>query len=161
MDPIAIIKEDHRRFEELFAKYDTLGEEEYGRKKELAETIMDELEAHTEMEETTAYPVFRAAFDPETEKRVEEAYAEHDLAKTLIEELRGLEAEDPQFDAKMTVLRESVTHHVEEEEEDLLPLAEEKVGGDEMARIGQEMQAFRDAREDAALDSLTDEDESF
>jgi hemerythrin-like domain-containing protein len=156
MDPIELIKEDHRRVETLFEEYEALGDDAYEQKKELVETILDELEAHTEMEETIAYPAFRQALDDEGDKKVEEAYAEHDVAKNLIADLRSLDGEDPQFDAKVTVLKESVMHHVEEEEESLLPSAEEAMSGEDMARIGEEMQAFKDARDDAAMDGLAD-----
>jgi hemerythrin-like domain-containing protein len=153
MDPIELIKEDHRRVEALFEEYGAYAEDAYIQRGELVEVIIDELEAHTEMEETIVYPVFREAFDDEGDKKVEEAYAEHDVAKNLMDELKMLDPQDPQFDAKVTVLKESVEHHVEEEESDLLPLAEESVSGEEMARIGQEMQAFKDARDDEALDA--------
>jgi hemerythrin-like domain-containing protein len=157
MDPIELIKEDHRRIEMLFDEYEACAEDEYARRGELAAIIMDELEAHTEMEETIAYPAFRAALDDEGDKKVEEAYAEHDVARNLIDDLRTLAPEDEQFAAKMTVLRENIMHHVEEEEGELLPAAEEAVSGEDMAALGQELQAFKDARDDAAVDGLADE----
>jgi hemerythrin superfamily protein len=61
MDPIELIKEDHRRVEALFEEYETFGEDAYEQRGELVNTIIDELEAHTEMEETIAYPAFRSA----------------------------------------------------------------------------------------------------
>jgi hemerythrin-like domain-containing protein len=156
MDPIELIKEDHRRVEALFEEYEAFGEDAYIQKGELVEAIIDELEAHTEMEETIAYPVFRDAADTEGEKKVEEAYAEHDVAKNIMDELKSLDPQDPQFAAKVQVLKESIEHHVEEEETDLLPSAEENVSPEEMARIGQEMQAFKDARDDEALDAASE-----
>jgi hemerythrin-like domain-containing protein len=158
MDPIELIKEDHRRVEALFEEYEAFGDDAYEQKKDIVDTIIEELEAHTEMEETIAYPAFREALDDEGDKKVEEAYAEHDVAKNLIEEIKGLDPQDPQYEAKVQVLKENVMHHVEEEETDLLPSAEEAVSGEEMARLGEEMQAFKDAREDAALDAAADPD---
>lgn len=156
MDPIELIKSDHRKVEALFEEYEAFGDDAYEQKGDIVATIIAELEAHTEMEETIAYPVFRAALDDEGDKKVDEAYAEHDVAKHLMEELKSLDPQDVQFAAKVTVLKENITHHVEEEEEDLLPSAEEVVSGEEMARIGEEMQAFKDAREDAVLDEAED-----
>jgi len=159
MDPIELIKEDHRRIEALFEEYETYGDDAYAERQAVANTIIDELEAHTEMEETIAYPAFRAAFDDDGDKKVEEGYAEHDVAKNLMEELKGLDPQDAQFDAKVKVLKEAVTHHVEEEESELLPLAEDSLSGDDMARIGEEMQAYKDAIEDEALDAVSVEDD--
>ena len=158
MDPIELIKEDHRRVEALFEEYEAFGDDAYEQKATLVNTIIEELEAHTEMEETIAYPVFLKALDDEGDKKVEEAYAEHEVAKHLIEEIKGLDPQDPQYAAKVTVLKENIMHHVGEEETDLLPAAEEAVSCEEMARIGEEMMAFKDAREDEALDAALEAD---
>jgi hypothetical protein len=53
-------------------------------------------------------------------------------------------AEDEAFDAKVTVLMENVRHHVEEEEEELLPQSEEILGKDELKRLGEEMAARKE-----------------
>jgi hypothetical protein len=50
-----------------------------------------------------------------------------------------MSAEDESFDAKVTVLMENVRHHVEEEEEELLPQSEKILGEDELARLGKEL----------------------
>jgi hemerythrin-like domain-containing protein len=158
MDPIELIKEDHRRVEALFEEYEAFGEDAYLQKGELVETIIDELEAHMEMEETIVYPAFREALDDDGDKEVEEGYAEHDVAKNIMEELKSLDPQDPQYEAKVQVLKENIMHHVEEEESGLLPAAEDSMSGEEMARIGEEMQEFKEARDDAALDVATDTD---
>lgn len=45
-----------------------------------------------------------------------EAREEHHMAEVLLEELEEMSIEDPSFTAKMMVLRENVTTHIEEEE---------------------------------------------
>jgi hypothetical protein len=45
-----------------------------------------------------------------------EAVVEHDGAKQLIAQIRGMSPEDDYFDAKMTVRCEMIKHHVKEEE---------------------------------------------
>lgn len=157
MDPVEIIRADHRKVEALFEEYEALGDDAYMNKAELVATIIEELERHAEMEETIAYPAFLEAFSDEDDKKVEEGYAEHDVIKNLMEELKTLDPEDPQFEAKVTVLDENVSHHVEEEEAVMLPKAEEEVPAEEMERIGQEMMAYKDALEDGAADP--DEDD--
>lgn len=146
-NPVAIIKEDHRMVEDLFAEYKTLGDTDYDQKQAIAHKISAALTKHAEMEETLAYPRFKEVMDDEEDKLVEEAYAEHEVAKHLIAELKSLSPEDPQFDAKVTVLEESIAHHVKEEEEDLLPRAERDIPEDVMEVIGTEMLAFKDGNE--------------
>jgi hypothetical protein len=59
----------------------------------------------------------------------------------LLGELAGMSAEDEAFDAKVTVLTENVRHHVEEEEEEMLPQSEKILGEEELTRLGEEMAA--------------------
>lgn len=143
INPIEIIKRDHRKVESLFKEFEDLGDQAYQSKSKLVETIIKELRSHTEMEETLLYPRAQEAFNNEDDKMVEEAIAEHDVAKRLLEELTVTHPEDPQFDAKVKVLNENVTHHVMEEEQELLPRLEEKLSEEDMNAIGEEMEKFR------------------
>jgi hypothetical protein len=52
-----------------------------------------------------------------------EAEVEHKSARTLIEELEGMQPDDPMFAATFTVLGEYVNHHVEEEEGEMFKKA--------------------------------------
>ena len=54
-----------------------------------------------------------------------EAVEEHHLVHVLIKELKKLKPSDEKFQAKFTVLGELVKHHIEEEENEMLPQAEE------------------------------------
>jgi hemerythrin-like domain-containing protein len=58
------------------------------------------------------------------------------VVKLLINELRKMSAGDERYDAKYTVLAESVKHHIEEEESELFPKLEGKLDVEE---IGTEM----------------------
>jgi hemerythrin-like domain-containing protein len=52
------------------------------------------------------------------------------------------------FDFKVTVLKELVEHHVEEEEKEFFPKVEKALGNDSLELLTEEMQeAFEDARE--------------
>lgn len=142
-NPIEIIKRDHRSVEALFKEYEDVDDKAYETKKELVEKISSELKIHTEMEEKLFYPKMEEVFANEGDKMVEEAYAEHDVAKRLIEELSVTHPEDPQFDAKVKVLNENIAHHVMEEEEELLPKAEKEMTEEMLNQIGEDMEAFK------------------
>ncbi|OWY61178.1 hypothetical protein B7486_65170 [cyanobacterium TDX16] len=45
--------------------------------------------------------------------------------------------------AKLTVMKENVEHHVEEEEQEMFPDVEEKVGNDRLEQLAAELQAFK------------------
>ena len=111
MDAIAMLKADHRKVEELFAKF----EETNGKatKQRLAEEICLELKVHTAIEEEIFYPACRGKIEDDL---VNEAYVEHDSAKLLINEIEAGGPEEDFYDAKVKVLSEMIEHHVEEEE---------------------------------------------
>ena len=54
-----------------------------------------------------------------------EAIEEHHLVHVLIKELKKLAPRDEKFQAKFSVLGELVKHHIEEEEGEMLPKAED------------------------------------
>lgn len=142
-NPIEIIKRDHRNVEALFKEFEDLGERAFETKAQVVENIIRELRLHAEMEEVLFYPRAEEVLSKEEVRMVEEAYAEHDVAKRLLEELSITHPEDPQFDAKVKVLNENVAHHIMEEEKELLPLVEKKMKEEEMNEIGEELKAFK------------------
>lgn len=142
-NPIEIIKRDHRKVETLFKEYEELGDTAFATKEKKVREITQLLKVHTDMEERLFYPKAREVFGKEDDKMVEEAFAEHDVAKRLLEELSVTHPEDPQFDAKVKVLNENVTHHVMEEEQELLPCAEKEMKDELLNQIGEDMESFR------------------
>jgi hypothetical protein len=111
-DAIALLKNDHRRVEELFEDFEKARGE--GRKERLAHEICLELSVHAAIEEEIFYPACEGKVD---EDLLKESYVEHDAAKVMSAEIEaGNGQSDEFFDAKVKVLKEEVEHHVEEEE---------------------------------------------
>ena len=110
-DAIALLKEDHRKVEELFEQFEKAKGD--GRKQKLALQICTELTIHTIIEEEIFYPACDGNVD---EDLIKESFVEHDAAKALIAEIEGGEPSDEFYDAKVKVLMEEIEHHVEEEE---------------------------------------------
>lgn len=117
---VDMLKEDHKKVKKLFEQF----EEAEGRERtEIAKTAIHELEIHAELEEKLIYPAIRAAVDEND--LMNEAVEEHHLVHVLIKELKKLAPRDEKFQAKFCVLGELVKHHIEEEEGEMLPKAEE------------------------------------
>ena len=111
-DAIVLLKDDHRKVEELFKEFESAKGE--GRKQKLAHEIALELSVHAAIEEEIFYPAIEGKVD---EDLLKESFVEHDAAKVLIAEIEAAEgASDEFFDAKVKVLQEEIEHHVEEEE---------------------------------------------
>ena len=136
-DAVALLKEDHRTVEELFAKYEKASGDE--RKEKLANEICMELTIHAMIEEEIFYPACESKVE---EDLLSEAYVEHDGAKVLIGELLAGSADDEYFDAKVKVLQEQIEHHVEEEEKRMEGLfAQARKAGLDMDALGDELAA--------------------
>lgn len=110
-DAIALLKEDHRKVEDLFEQFEKARGE--GRKEKLALEICKELTIHTIIEEEIFYPALEGKAD---EDLLKESFVEHDAAKVLIAEIEAGGPSDEFYNAKVKVLSEEIQHHVEEEE---------------------------------------------
>ena len=119
-DAITLLKGDHKTVESLFKRFEKLGDGAKKSKRQIGEQIIRELSIHAAIEEQALYPVIRGCSD-ELEKLVLEALEEHHVAKWVLSELDGMDPEHERFDAKFSVLMESVRHHVKEEEQELFP----------------------------------------
>jgi hemerythrin superfamily protein len=135
-DAIALLKEDHRTVEELFAQFEKASGE--GRKQKLAEQICLELSVHATIEEEIFYPACEGKVD---EELLKEAYVEHDGAKVLIAEIAAGDGQtDDFFDAKVKVLQEQIEHHVEEEEKRMEGMfSQARKAGLDMDALGEQL----------------------
>jgi hypothetical protein len=116
-----MLREDHQKVKALFEEFEQAEEDD--EKLRIVRTALTELEIHATLEEDIFYPAVRAHI--ENDSLMDEALEEHHVAKLLMGELQDMEPGDEHFDAKFKVLAESVKHHIEEEESEILPKAEE------------------------------------
>lgn len=140
MDPLTLLKDDHQRVKDLLTEATAAGPEQM---RELFAEIKSELETHSYIEEEVFYPTLEKR--PELKDLVLEAYAEHDLIKTLLEELDELPEGDETFGPKLQVLMENVTHHAEEEEEGkIFPIVRKTFDADALDAMGEQLQEEKD-----------------
>jgi hypothetical protein len=127
----------------LFDDFEGTGDR--GEQMRIATEALVELDIHAGIEEEIFYPAFRAEVDEEeSDEIILEAEEEHRVVHTLIGEIRDLlGTDDERFKAKFTVLMENVRHHIEEEEDEMLPKADQ-LGDDRLAELGSEMMARKE-----------------
>ena len=136
-DAVKLLKEDHRKVEDLFADFEKAKGD--GRKKKLAEQICAELIVHAQIEEEIFYPACKGKVE---EDDLKEAYVEHDGAKVLIADIASGGPDDDYYDAKVKVLQEQIEHHVKEEEARLDGIfAQARKAGLDMDALGEELEA--------------------
>ncbi len=112
------IRTDHREFERIFAAL-----QDPQQRPLLAPVLVNLLAAHARAEEAHIYPALRS--ETEAGKEVAHSQEEHVAADELAAELAALQLNDPKFDEVLDKLVKSVTHHLEEEEESVLPKLDE------------------------------------
>ena len=131
-DVFEMLKADHRHVQDLFTKFEDADKRA---RASIADETLTALEVHAALEEELVYPAIAEVIDDE--ELINEAKEEHHVAKVLIKELRKMDAEDEGFSTKFKVLGELVSHHIEEEEGEMFPQAQE--GGFEPESISDEV----------------------
>lgn len=141
MNAFALLKEDHKRVAGILEKIDATTERAVKTREELFTQLKTELDIHAEIEETIFYPVLEK--HDETRDITLEGIEEHRIVKELLAELDAMAKDDEVWTAKMTVLKENVEHHVEEEEGEMFPKARKALTEDEIETLGTRLEAAK------------------
>jgi hemerythrin superfamily protein len=111
-DAISILREDHRRVEDLFRQFERLRDE--AARGEMANRICVELLIHAHIENEIFYPAVREAIDDAD--LMDEADIEHAALAALITDIMNLRPGARGYGARVKVLGDYVRHHVQEEQ---------------------------------------------
>lgn len=115
MDVTRILEADHRTVEELF---DEIEKAKGAEKAALIEELATNLLTHMELEEEVVYP----HMEPVTgQEPVQEGETEHELARKALQDVQRLGPDEPGFGAALDALIAGITHHVDEEENEVFP----------------------------------------
>ena len=151
-DVTELLKADHDRVDELFEKVKANAD---GDNKDVFQTIRQELELHTHVEEQIFYPNLLENGDEELQKIVREGLEEHGQVKTLLTEMGPMSGDDEKFKAKLQVLMENVEHHVEEEEREMFPMVHDQLDEQMLVRLGSLIKAEKERVRSATTRSAT------
>jgi hemerythrin superfamily protein len=139
MNAITLLKTDHGNVDALFKQLEALGRDgDRAEKRRIVDHVIEQLSIHASIEEQVLYPALREKLDDDF--LVLEALEEHHAAKLFLAEIEKLPPTNERFDAKVSVLIESVRHHVEEEESELFDLLREHFKGTELDDLGRAME---------------------
>jgi hemerythrin superfamily protein len=137
MDAITLLKQDHKTVEKLFRQFEKAKQPAAQRK--LAQKLVKELSIHAAIEEMVFYPAVRGRV-PKAGDTVLESLEEHHIVKWVLSELEDMKPDHERFKAKITVLIESVRHHVKEEESELFPKVRSAMKRKELAELGEALE---------------------
>ena len=123
----------------MFSEFEKMTDKARQKRSSLAEEICEELRVHAAIEEDVFYPAVKSVRDKQAKFDIEEALQEHKQFKAAIADIMKVEGEEPEFAAKMKVLKEDVEHHADEEERETFKEAR-KLGNKRLESLGAEMQ---------------------
>lgn len=135
MDVFRLLKQDHKEVQQLFKKIEDSSDTAIKTREKTYKELMRELTVHARVEERIVYPRLRQL--DKLEETVREGIEEHHVAEQLMEEIARMPADDEQWMPKVTVLKEMVEHHVDEEEKTLFPKAAKSLDKSEMEELGE------------------------
>lgn len=129
------LSEEHERFRQMMTTltdhYDQMMFQQLG----------DELERHQEAEEDVLYAKVRD--HGAMHELVLEGIEEHRLASDMLRKLQGAPAGNETWIARMKVMRESVEHHLEHEEREFFPRAQEIIPQTEAVRMTRQFESSK------------------
>ncbi|MGA9772504.1 MAG: hemerythrin domain-containing protein [Blastocatellia bacterium] len=139
MNVFDILKEDHKKVSGIFEKLEPTTERAVKTRQDLFARLKAELDVHTRVEEKVLYPVLEKI--EKTHDITLESIEEHRVVKRLLAELDNMEKDNEQWIAKLTVLKENVEHHVEEEETDMFKKAQSALSKEQIEELTSRVEA--------------------
>lgn len=130
-DIVEIIKEQHRQVDALL----TRAEEGDGDSQALMQEVARLLLPHSEAEEAFVYPAIRDLAG-EIGEEIKDGTTEHHQVEEMLQNLLRGDGDDPGYDGTIAAIAGELRHHVQEEEQDLLPILAERLDETERAEMG-------------------------
>jgi hemerythrin-like domain-containing protein len=142
MDALKLLKQDHDEVKKMLSDLESTTERAEKTRTEGLATLKSELEVHEAVEEEIFYPALKE--HPKTKDIALEGYEEHHVVDMVMGELEGVDVSDETWAAKFAVMKENLEHHIEEEEGEMFPQAEQVFDEAELEELGERMQARKE-----------------
>ena len=142
MDALELLEDDHTKVKKLMEEIERTTERGVKTREELFTKLRGELEVHEAIEEEIFYPALKE--HPKAKDLVLEAYEEHNVVDMVMKEIEGVAYDDETWGAKLTVMKENVEHHIEEEEDEMFKQARQVFSKEELTDLGERMAARKD-----------------
>ncbi len=142
MDVLQLLKEDHDKIKKILTHLESTTDRGVKTREEFYTKVRAELQVHEAIEEEILYPALKE--HPKAKDLVLEAYEEHNVVDMVIAEIDALPYDDETWGAKLTVMRENVEHHIGEEESEMFEQCRNVFDRDELAELGDRMEARKE-----------------
>jgi hemerythrin-like domain-containing protein len=148
MNALSLLEEDHKKVKKMLAELDSTTERGVKTREELFTKLKQELEIHEAIEEEIFYPALKE--HPKAKDIVLEAYEEHNVVDMVMAEIQDVAFDDERWGAKLTVMKENLEHHIEEEEGEMFKQARQVFEREELEDLGERMESRKQALMSAA-----------
>jgi hypothetical protein len=145
-DILSVLKRDHRKVTELFAEIEATSEKELQLRKDLFLRLKTELTIHSETEEKLFYSKLQV--DLEISEDVDHAFEEHNEIRGYLDQLSSLNPANNEWLVQLKNLKNTVNHHVMEEEGKMFQEAKTVLSEEQLLELGktftnEKMSAFK------------------
>ena len=138
-----LLRDDHRKVHDMFLELEALAPGQADDRQALWQEIVAELNVHAQAEEAAFYPAVRAA-----SRRIDDAEAGHQHLRSVIAEVESYDPSSEEFAGGVRLVRQIVHAHDMEEEGGIF-LDAERLGSDELERLGAELEQRKQALQGA------------
>jgi hemerythrin-like domain-containing protein len=132
-DLFELIKKDHRELEEILNQLKETSDRSFKKREDLFMQLKQEIVPHMRAEEKAFYSVLQK--NNETKEDAMEAMEEHHAAELVMNELDKMSKQEEFWHAKLSVFKEIIEHHIEEEEGKVFQDAEQVISENQMETI--------------------------
>lgn len=147
MNAIEFLENQHRKVEGLFDDI----ENDNVNKNQLINELANNIIGHMIIEEKIFYPFVRENAKEELEDQVLESKEEHATARWVLEQLLSTKPESEEenlVSARLHVLMDLISHHVEEEESSIFPIIRKRCENSVLEDLGNDLEKlFEEALE--------------
>jgi len=141
VDALTLLKKEHDEVKEMLKDLDATTDRAIKPRQDLFGRLKFSLTVHEQMEEAVLYPALKE--HAETKDIVLEAYEEHDVVDTILGELERTPFDDGIWRAKLTVMRENLLHHIEEEEDEMFGQVRKLFDEETLESLGDQMRTIK------------------
>ena len=141
MNALELLKNDHEKISGILEKLDQTTERAVKTREEQFARLKEELDRHSYIEESIFYP--QLSEDPRTRTIVLEAFEQHRLVSSMLEELSTIAVDNDEWRAKFNVLKSNVDQHVKDEEGEMFKQARQVLSKEQLDELGEQMEAKR------------------
>jgi hemerythrin superfamily protein len=143
MKVTVFLRNEHENLKSLFNNYKKPNPRNGNGKKELFSDIRREILLHSQMEIEIFYPALSGTSSTTAINLVSTAKEEHAAIENKLQELSGMNPSDRSFDTKMSEMMDSVTSHIEKEEDQIFDEARKNLPEFRLEELGLEMEERR------------------